>query len=138
MGPLNWGVTCFDAYIYHTMFSDRRRRTCLNSLSPAYLSCCSFFTSASSAGKSIERRATRELTTSIPDSILRMTFLPAIHSSEWSSGAIRLILTRHGRMGRMSSSRQHASVWMSDFSIALKTRGETGVVTGMTTHRGAN
>lgn len=100
----------------------------------SHLSCCSFFTSASRAGKSIERRATRELTTSIPERILRMTFLPAMHSSEWSSGAIRLILTRHGRMARMSSSRQHARVWISDFSIALKTSGETGVARGMTTH----
>lgn len=67
-----------------------------------YLSCCSFFTSLSRAWKSIDRRATIELTSSIPDNKVNISFLPSAHSLVLSRGDMRLIRTRHGRIGRIS------------------------------------
>lgn len=90
-----------------------------------YLSCCSFFTSLSSAWKSIDSRATIELTSSIPDSKVKISFLPSAHSLVLSRGEIKLIRTRQGRIGRISLGVHFDNSVMSTFWIALNTLGVT-------------
>lgn len=81
-----------------------------------------------------------ELTDSIPDRIVNTSFLPSEHSLVKSLGEMRLILTKHGRMGRISFCEHVDNSPMSTFWIAVNTRGDTVVficITEITTlHRG--
>lgn len=73
----------------------------------------------------MDSRATIELTSSIPDSKVKISFLPSAHSLVLSSGEIKLIRTRHGRIGRISLGVHFDNSVMSTFWIALNTLGAT-------------
>ena len=100
----------------------------LMQLEGAYLNCCSFLISCSSAWKSIERRATMLLTSSIPANIFNTSFLPALHSWLLSTAAHRAVLTRHGRTGRISLLPNCSNTLTSTFCIAWNTAGLTEIV----------
>lgn len=86
---------------------------------------CSFLTSTSNAWKSMERRPTIELTSSTPDNILNTILLDMVHWWDWSRGLSRLILVKHGIIGRISSSLHSRRFSIFIFCKAWNTRGET-------------
>lgn len=76
----------------------------------------------------MESRATMELTDSMPDNIVRISFLASTQSFVMSSGEMRLIRTRHGSNGRISRCEHLDSSRILTFCIAVKTRGDIVVL----------